>query len=1115
MVKATMINRCSWREQGQLRTAKPRLGLGLNQDAEDGMVSRYTVTNKQRCAEAGAYRTGLLLCSLLLALPLWSQDTARQVRLYPEVKHKQSIPLRDIKSVSPHISSSDPDEDAGAGGRKTQATRRVVTSVAPAAVVHSALAARVSVSPGLNFDGVAADNTRSTPDTNGAVGATQYVQWVNVSFEVFDKSSGNRLLGPLYGNTLWTGFGGPCETSEDGDIIAEYDKVAGVWVMSQHAYGASGGAPFYLCVAVSKTSDATGAWNLYAFTLPPNFPDYPKLAVWPDAYYVSINEQNPLTFANLGALVCALDRQSMIGGNPASPIQCFQLSTTYQSLLPSDLDGSILPPAGSPNYFLNLGSNSLNLWQFHVDWKIPTNSTFTGPTVVPVTIFTRACGGSSVCIPQVGTSQLLDGIGDRLMYRVGYRHFADGHESLVASHSIGSPSGIRWYEIQSPGTTPEVFQQATFAPDASWRWMPSIAMDQMGDIAVGYSVSSSSIAPAIRYTGRLQSDPLDTMQSENSIIEGPSVQQGSNRWGDYSAMSIDPMDDCTFFYTNQYQGTFGFNNWNTRIASFKYPSCTSTPAVTLGPNGLFFGSYAVGVTSPTQTVTLTNKQSVALNISRITPSGDFNQTDTCGSSVAAQGTCTFTVSFTPTAAGIRTGQIVISDDAAGSPQQVMNLTGTGGGPIMALAQTSLSLTALVRNTSTKSAKLTNNGSAALIFSSIKASGDYSVGGSCTSVTFLDPGLSCAVAVSFTPTVTGTVLGAVTISDNAPGSPHLITLSGIGLPTLSVSPTNLTWGTISVGSTGTAQIVTIANNATTKQSFSYMGSGNFGISSGGGTPCGTSPVSLGLAPNNKCTLSVTFSPTANGAIKGALTVTDSLTGLAYNPQIVGLNGSGTGAAVSHLSFQPSNVSFGNVVVGSALGPKTVTVKNASTSSLTITGVTPSGDFSNSATGTSPCQNGTVLTAGLTCTLALTFTPTVQGNLNGSVTISDNATTGPTTQVFDLTGIGNWPIVLSPASLTFSPQSVGTTSAAQLVTMLNYSTSTVAINSIVASGDYSFASGGSCGTTVSAATGQTPGSCTFAVTFTPAVTGSIKGAVTVTHNAAGNNSPQVVGLSGTGQ
>ena len=656
---------------------------------------------KECCTEGRAYRTALLVLSLLLALPLAAQDTTSQVRLYPEVKHKQSIPLRDIRVVAPHSSSSDPDQDAGSGGREMPVTKRSVTptAVSAAAVVSSAAPRPLtSVTPGLNFEGVDADGSRATPDTNGAVGATQYVQWVNVSFEVFDKSSGSLLLGPVYGNTLWSGFGGPCEMDEDGDIIAEYDKIAGRWVMSQHAFGS--GAPYYLCVAVSKTSDATGAWNLYSFLLPSNFPDYPKLAVWPDAYYVSINEQNPNTFANLGALVCALDRVSMVAGTAASPAQCIQMPINYQSLLPSDLDGTILPPAGSPNYFLNLGSNSLNLWQFHVDWQTPANTTFTGPTLIPVTVFSKACGGGSLCAPEPGTTQLLDGIGDRLMYRVGYRRFADGHESLVASHSIGSPSGIRWYEIQNPGTTPEVFQQATFAPDSSFRWMPSIAMDQMGDIAVGYSVSSSTVMPAIRYTGRLQSDPLNTMESENSIIEGPSVEQGSNRWGDYSSMSLDPIDDCTFFYTNQYQGTIGSFNWNTRIASFKFPSCTSNPSVILGPNGLFFGNYAIGVTSPTQTVTLTNKQSVALNITGVASNGDFSQTNTCGTGVVAQGSCTFTVSFTPTVAGIRTGQILISDDAAGSPQQVINLTGTGGGPIAALAQTSLSLAALIPGTIT-------------------------------------------------------------------------------------------------------------------------------------------------------------------------------------------------------------------------------------------------------------------------------------------------------------------------------------------------------------------------------------------------------------------------------
>jgi Abnormal spindle-like microcephaly-assoc'd, ASPM-SPD-2-Hydin len=1076
------------------------------------------------CKCRGNRAVVLVSSFLFLAAPLFSQNTPNQVRLYPEVKHMKSIPLRDMKPVSPRAGSSDPSDDADAGLRETRVSKLPVTRRASAQVVHSASPAQVSpqlipqisVSSGLNIEGVAADGSRLSPDTNGAVGETQYVQWVNLSFEVFDKSSGNLLLGPIQGNTLWSGLGGICGNSNNGDIIAQYDKIARVWVMSQHAYASPSSGPFYICVAVSTSSDAMGTWNLYSLALPSAFPDYPKLGVWPDAYYVTINEQDATTFASLGALVCALDRASMLAGLTASPAQCFQLPPNYNSLLPSDLDGSILPPTGSPSYFLNLGTNSLNLWKFHVDWQTPTNTTLTGPTNIPVAGFIKACSGSGKCVPQVGTTQLLDGLGDRLMYRVGYRHFADGHESLVASHSVGVPSGIRWYEIQNPGATAEVFEQATFAPDSSYRWMPSIAMDQMGDIALGYSVSSSSMSPAIRYTGRLQSDPLNTMEGENSIIEGPGVELGSNRWGDYSSMSIDPVDDCTFYYTNQYQQGSGSYMWHTRIASFKYPSCTSNPLVTLAPNGLFLGTYAVGVTSPTQTVTLTNNQSVALNIANVTGSGDFTQTNnTCGSSVAAQGTCTFTVSFTPTGLGTRTGQIVINDDAAGSPQ-IVNLTGTGANALVALSQSSLRLSALVGSpTSANPVTLTNNGGAPLTINSIVASGDYSVGGNCTSVSPIAPGSGCVLNVSFTPTVTGTVPGEVSIGDNAAGAPHRIDLSGTGLATLSVSPTNLAFGTISVGSTSVAQTVTITNNASTTQNFSYSNGGNFNASSGGPTPCGSSPVNL--SPSSKCSLSVTFSPTANGAIKGALTVQDTAGGVAYNPQVVSLSGSGTSGAGSPLSFTPTSLTFAKpCLLGSSVGPKTITVTNSSASSLSIVGLKPSGGFSLSA-AQGACATGKVLAAGKSCSLNVKFTATVHGSQNGSITVTDNAATGPTTQIASLSGNGIWPIVFSPSSLTFSTQSVGTTSAAQVVTLMNYSSSTVNINSIVPSGDYSVASGGSapCGSTVAPVSGQTPGSCSFAVTFTPTITGVVKGVITVSHNAVGNNSPQVISLSGTGQ
>ena len=449
---------------------------------------------------------------------------------------------------------------------------------APDPVLQSTAGPLVATTAVLNFAGVGDGDygfapNAAPPDTNGAVGATQYVQWVNESFAVFDKATGALVLGPVAGNTLWSGFGGGCETNNDGDPIVQYDKAANRWLLTQFSVSTT---PFLQCVAVSTTSDATGTYARYAFSQPA-FNDYPKLGVWPDGYYASFNMFSGSRF--VGARACAFDRSAMLAGALASQI-CFPLSSSFGGLLPSDLDGATAPPAGSPNYYLNFGSNSLNLWKFHADFATPANSTFTGPTNIPVAAFSPACGGGT-CIPQLGTSQLLDSLADRLMYRLAYRNFGD-HESLVVNHSVtaGSSVGVRWYELRSPSATPTVFQQGTFAPDTNFRWMGSIAMDKAGDIAVGYSVSSASMKPAIRYTGRAPGDTLGTLQAENSIIEGAGSQlRNLNRWGDYSAMTIDPGDDCTFFYTNEFLKADGSFNWSTRIASFKFPSCASAPPV--------------------------------------------------------------------------------------------------------------------------------------------------------------------------------------------------------------------------------------------------------------------------------------------------------------------------------------------------------------------------------------------------------------------------------------------------------------------------------------------------------------------------------------------------------
>ena len=432
----------------------------------------------------------------------------------------------------------------------------------------SSATVQVPTVAGLNFAGIGADGW-AAPDTNGAAGATQFLEWVNVEFAVYNKTTGALVYGPAAGNTLWSGFGGG-QNDNDGDPIVKYDKTAARWILTQFA---GSGSTFYQCVAVSTSSDATGGYYLYAFKLTNYFPDYAKLGVWSDAYYLSFNQEDPNNgFAFKGAVVCALNRARMLAGQSAGSI-CFHLPlSSGMTLLPSDLDGTVAPPAGSPHFLLNLGSNALRLWKFHVDFGTPSNSTLVGPTTISVKAFTEACGGG-ICVPQKSTGQQLDSLGDRLMYRLPYRRFSDGHESLLATHSVGSPASIRWYEIRNPSGTPVLYQQGTFQPDSNWRWMGSVAMDKAGDIAVGYSVSSNNMNPSVRYTGRLPSDAPGTLEGERNIVTGFGSQTRSGRWGDYTSMSIDPTDDCTFWYTNEYLRTNGTKNWNTRIASFKFTNC--------------------------------------------------------------------------------------------------------------------------------------------------------------------------------------------------------------------------------------------------------------------------------------------------------------------------------------------------------------------------------------------------------------------------------------------------------------------------------------------------------------------------------------------------------------
>jgi fibronectin type 3 domain-containing protein len=509
----------------------------------------------------------------------------------------------------------------------------------PDPVVQTATAV-LAPAPTRGFDGIGMTNygvNAAPPDTNGAVGPNHYVQWVNEAFGVFDKSTGTLVYGPANGNTLWQGFGGPCQQFNDGDPIVLYDRAADRWLFSQFAV--SQGSPYLQCIAVSQTSDPLGPYYRYSFSYT-FMNDYPKFGIWPDAYYATHNMFENGSFFR-GAKACAYDRTRMLQGLSATQ-QCF--NTGEGSLLPSDLDGATPPPAGSPNYLLNFGANKLNLWKLHVDWTNAANSTFVGPTAIPVASFSTACNGGGSCVPQPGTSQKLDSLGDRLMYRLAYRNFGD-HESLVVNHSVavatgpgkGNQSvGLRWYELRNPGGVPSAYQQGTFAPDSTFRWMGSIAMDQAGDIAIGYSASSSLTKPGKRYTGRVPGDPLGTMQAETTaLIGGGSQLSNLDRWGDYSSMSIDPSDDCTFWYTTEYLKTNGTFNWSTWITSFKFPSCGAGTTAPEAPTNL-------GATPGNMTVSLSWTGSSGAS------SYDVLRSTTSGGSYATIATSVTATSYTDT-----------------------------------------------------------------------------------------------------------------------------------------------------------------------------------------------------------------------------------------------------------------------------------------------------------------------------------------------------------------------------------------------------------------------------------------------------------------------------------
>ena len=477
-------------------------------------------------------------------------------------------------------------------------------------------------STSLSFEGIGNVNGVLPPDTNGDIGPNHYVQTVNLAFQVFNRS-GVSLYGPANINTLWTGFGGPCETTNDGDPVVLYDHLADRWLISQFALPRFPRGPFYQCLAVSSSPDPLGSWHRYEFTISSNkLNDYPKFGLWPDGYYMSINQFtcNVFTCNWAGQGVVALERDQLLSGAAARMVY-FDLYTQDPNLggmLPADLDGP-LPPAGAPNPFVLVDDSSwgyspdqLQLWKFHVDWSNPANSTFTQDAALPVSAFNSdMCGYARNCIPQPG-GVAVDALSDRLMYRLQYRNFGD-HQTLVVNHTVDSNgsnrAGVRWYELRTTGGPWNVYQQSTFSPNSANRWVGSLAMNSAGDMGLGYSVSSTSVFPSIRFTGRLGSDPLNQMTlGEGVIVAGTGYQSHtSGRWGDYASMSVDPLDDCTFWFTSEYY-TSGASSagWRTRIGSFNLSNCGGAPVD---------NPPSVSITNPSDGATVSGQLTVTANAS--------------------------------------------------------------------------------------------------------------------------------------------------------------------------------------------------------------------------------------------------------------------------------------------------------------------------------------------------------------------------------------------------------------------------------------------------------------------------------------------------------------------
>ena len=482
----------------------------------------------------------------------------------------------------------------------------------------------VTVSPLTSFDGIAQDPTTSVQDVgaSGAVGTKQFMEYVNTEYQAFDKVTHQPVWPtPVQFGTPWSAIPQCAGTSIQLDAMILFDRLASRWVLAAKATRPN---HYYFCIAVSNTDDLSSSnltWYAYFSDLSPYLtnpntgvvylPDWPKVGTWPDAYYATMDMFDTANAFEVGIVACAFDRTNMLLGvsqSSLNPMQCITVPGPLSngiylahSLIPADADGATPPPAGRDEFMVSIQnplndgttttSSALNLWDFHVDWTTPSNTTLTR-TSLTVDTYTPGCylfvaGSPAItnCVaepPIANIGQRVDSVGDRLMPRFAYRNFGT-YESFLVSHTVQTglntsnplQTGIRWYELRDNGTgSPSVQQQGTINPDdVLFRFLPSIAQDKVGNAAVGYNVSSLFTDPGIDFSfwDLASNDSPTEVTILNGAGEEDTPNTGNGYWSTYSSMTIDPTDDCTFWYVNEYWPDT--TAWATRIAYFKLPTC--------------------------------------------------------------------------------------------------------------------------------------------------------------------------------------------------------------------------------------------------------------------------------------------------------------------------------------------------------------------------------------------------------------------------------------------------------------------------------------------------------------------------------------------------------------